>query len=597
MKKFCLIATLSVVLASYIFIACKQQKEITPEEKIAQTLVAQVDTFSDALKQLESAIENKPTDEKHLQNLFLKARLAYKNFEWAAEYFEPSTSRFVNGPPVEEIEVSTQTFEPAGLQVMEGFLYPFYDTTNRTELIDQLKKTETSCNKYKLHFTNVDILDWQIFDATKLEVFRVETLGITGFDNPFSLHSMSESYTALKSLQQVIAYYNKDDKEISNKDFDNAENYLASNINFDVFNRAEFIRSYCNPISTHISNLEQKLKIKVTTYNRLLNQDAKTLFDTNAFNINAYSPDQNSFVTPAKIELGKLLFADPTLSGTGTRSCQSCHQPSKAFTDGLVKNTIINSNKILARNTPTLINAALQSSQFYDMRVNSLEDQSINVIQNVLEMHGSIKLSVQKLWKDSMYKRMFATAFPKPNRTNIDTLEVMNAIGSYVRSLTYLNSRFDAYMRGNNNAINADELNGFNLFMGKAKCATCHYMPLFNGTFAPRYIKTEAEVIGVPQTVSSKQIDDDLGRYNIVKVESLKHAFKTPTIRNANRTAPYMHNGVFTTLEQVMNFYNKGGGKGLGIEIDNQTLPFDKLDLTKKESDDIVAFIRCLDSK
>jgi len=173
----------------------------------------------------------------------------------------------------------------------------------------------------------------------------------------------------------------------------------------------------------------------------------------------------------------------------------------------------------------------------------------------------------------------------------------MNAIGSYVRSLTYLNSRFDAYMRGDKTAMNADEVAGFNLFMGRAKCGTCHYMPLFNGTFPPRYMKIETEVIGVPQTAAGKKIDDDLGRYAVVKAESVRHAFKTPGLRNVARTAPYMHNGVFGTLEQVVDFYNKGGGAGLGLKIENQTLPFDKLELTEKERNRLVSFMKTLDSR
>jgi len=196
-----------------------------------------------------------------------------------------------------------------------------------------------------------------------------------------------------------------------------------------------------------------------------------------------------------------------------------------------------------------------------------------------------------------VYRRMFEAAFVKEGRTGIDTLEVMNAIGSYVRSLTYLNSRFDAYMRGDKTAMNADEVAGFNLFMGRAKCGTCHYMPLFNGTFPPRYIKIETEVIGVPQTAAGKKIDDDLGRYAVVKAESVRHAFKTPGLRNVARTAPYMHNGVFGTLEQVVDFYNKGGGAGLGLKIENQTLPFDKLELTEKERNRLVSFMKTLDSR
>jgi cytochrome c peroxidase len=168
---------------------------------------------------------------------------------------------------------------------------------------------------------------------------------------------------------------------------------------------------------------------------------------------------------------------------------------------------------------------------------------------------------------------------------------------AYVRSLVLLNSRFDEYMRGSKAAMTQEEVNGFNLFMGKAKCGTCHYMPLFNGTFPPRYIKIETEIIGVPKAIGKNIIDDDMGRYVIVPVESQKHAFKIVTVRNAARTAPYMHNGVFITLQQVLDFYNKGGGIGLGIKVDNQTLPSDKLNLTDKESAEIIVFIKSLDSR
>jgi cytochrome c peroxidase len=121
-------------------------------------------------------------------------------------------------------------------------------------------------------------------------------------------------------------------------------------------------------------------------------------------------------------------------------------------------------------------------------------------------------------------------------------------------------------------------------------------MPLFNGTFPPRFMKIESEVIGVPQSIKESAVDTDMGRYNVIRTAAFKHAFKTPTVRNATLTAPYMHNGVFTTLQQVMDFYNKGGGAGLGLKIDNQTLPSDKLNLTQKESEEIISFIKTLDS-
>ena len=409
---------------------------------------------------------------------------------------------------------------------------------------------------------------------------------------------MRESAASLQSLKTVLAYYeNKVGTENLPAELDEAIRYLKSNTNFNAFNRAGFITGYGNPITISITNLEKKLKIHVIRYNRLLNQDAKTLFDKDAFNVNAYAPDPESFLSEKKIALGKVLFADPILSGSGTRSCQSCHQPEKAFTDGLVKNTSLGNHTPLRRNTPTLINAALQPSQFYDLRVSTLENQSLAVVQNKEEMHGSMKGAAARIWKNDGYRQLFSAAFPKKDRKEIDTLEVMNAIGSFVRSLALLNSRFDDYMRGNKIAMSREEVNGFNLFMGKAKCGTCHYMPLFNGTFPPRYMLIESEVIGVPKTIAKNVIDNDMGRYDILKINAFKHAFKISTVRNASRTAPYMHNGVFTTLQQVMDFYNKGGGAGLGYPVENQTLPADKLDLTKKESDAVIAFIKSLDSK
>jgi len=578
-------------LLGYVFFSCTEQK-IKPEKQIARDLISQIDSFAALCSSLKAGVEGSSFVEKGmLQRQFLKARLAYKRFEWAAEYFDPAATRIVNGPPVQEVELSGVVIEPGGLQVIEGYLFPSYDTTKRSEIVRQLQLLEKTCERYKMHFANVDILDWQVFDATKLEVFRIETLGITGFDNPLTLSSSAESAACLSGIQTALGYYG------GGQGIPAAIQYLDRHTDFNSFDRAEFIKTYANPITTGITNLVGTLGIKMIRYNRLLNQDAKTLFDTLAFNVNAYVPDQASFITPEKVALGRILFSDPLLSGDGTRSCQSCHQPGKAFTDGLVKNTNLGSKALLARNTPTLINAALQPSLFYDMRVRTLEDQSMTVVQNAVEMHGSLKLSVQRLWRDTMYRRLFSAAFPRPDRTGIDTLEVMNALGSYERSLVFLNSRFDEYMRGNTGAMTAGEVRGFNLFMGKARCATCHYMPLFNGNFPPRFVKTEVEVIGVPGAKKGKEIDGDLGRYAIVANEGFRHAFKTPSLRNVALTAPYMHNGVFATLEDVMDFYNKGGGAGLGIRISNQTLPFDSLGLSGQERRDVIDFMRSLNSR
>lgn len=598
MKKAILLLFPVIIITVYSLYSCHKGVP-HPEKAISQTLLLQIDSFSMEKDKLLQLVESNHIDEKQLQEQFLQTRYAYKKIEWAAEYVSPAVSRFVNGPPVQEVEMSSgKAFEPAGLQVIEAMLFPKYDASKKSGLIEQLQKLQLGCKKYKQYFNTFDMFDWQVFDAAKLEVFRVLALGISGFDNPLTLKSMQESDLCLQSVQSgIIRYANSGEADTINRQFAAAENYLEKNTDFIKFNRAEFITRYGNPLTISISKLEKRLNIKVMRYNRLLNQDAQTLFDKDAFNVNAYAP-LDSPMMDKRVALGKLLFADPILSGTQTRSCQSCHDPEKAFTDGLVKNTILGSIKPVKRNTPTLINAGLQPSQFYDLRAQTLENQAQNVIENPDEMHGSMNIAAQRLWANKTYRELFVTIYPNAKRAGkIYNTEIQNALASYVRSLTKLNSRFDAYMRGDSKAMNPQEVNGFNLFMGKAKCGTCHYMPLFNGSFPPRYMIIESEVIGVPGTKEELAIDTDMGRYNVLKIDAFKHAFKISTVRNAALTAPYMHNGVFTTLEQVMDFYNKGGGAGLGYKVDNQTLDAGKLNLTKQETEDVIAFIKSLNSR
>ena len=201
---------------------------------------------------------------------------------------------------------------------------------------------------------------------------------------------------------------------------------------------------------------------------------------------------------------------------------------------------MLNGHVLLPRNTPTLLNAALQPAQFYDLRAATLEEQVRDVLNNPDEMQGSLARVSARMAGDSAYARLIAAAFPKDGPDGgSDTVRIVNALAAYVRSLVRLDSRFDHYMRGDSAALSGDEIEGFNLFMGKARCGTCHYMPLFNGNFPPMYNRTEAEVIGVPAAAGSRAVDADEGQFAILPAPFLQHAFKTPTLRNAGLTAPY----------------------------------------------------------
>ena len=170
---------------------------------------------------------------------------------------------------------------------------------------------------------------------------------------------------------------------------------------------------------------------------------------------------------------------------------------------------------------------------------------------------------------------------------------IRHAIASYIRTLNTFNSKFDKNLRGEEHNLTSSERKGFNLFMGKALCATCHFPPLFNGTVPPNYSDTEMEAIGTPNLAQNK-LSDDLGRFQLFKTNERKHFFKTPTIRNIAKTAPYMHNGTYKNLKEVVDFYNKGGGIGLGFYLNNQTLPFDNLMLSDTEVNNLVSFMQTL---
>lgn len=572
------------------------------EREIQKEVLSQIVSFQDYVRDtLLFELSKDQLEAQSLRQVFLKSRLLFKKFEWASEYFSADLSRRLNGPPVQEIENAdlldpalARAIDPMGLQVIEEFLYPEYDTRKKAELISQVRHLISNTAYLTSYFQDQQFADWRILDATKLELFRITALGITGFDNALSLNSMKESAASLKSLRDVLAFYvNTKENKTLLQDLDAAIGYLNQHPDFDSFDRAEFITKFGNKISTGIAELEQNLPGPKIKYNRMLRQEVKTLFDSDAFNVDAFAPGPEFHSTAAKVDLGKKLFYDELLSGTQTRSCASCHNPDLAFTDGLTKQTDIhNPSKLLTRNTPTLVNSALQSNYFYDMRALTLEDQVLDVISNQHEMAGSMEQVVKYVAADQSYQSLFAKAF---SGKGIGRDELANALACYIRSLIKLDSRFDAYMRGNQAALSKEELNGFNLFMGKAKCATCHFVPLFNGVTPPKYVQSETEVLGVPVSVKDSTPDPDLGYYEVIGIDSYKYAFKIPSVRNINKTAPYMHNGVFQTLDQVMEFYNKGGAAGVGINLPNQTLSEKNLQLTEKEKADIIAFMKSLE--
>ncbi len=564
----------------------------------------QIKTLKTAIESFKTGVDQKQSNQD-LQKQFSICRISYKKLAVLTDYFNQYETRLLNSPAINRIEseVVDRIIPPSGFQAIEDILFNDWDDNNYNkidsllndilQILHRLEKEPDMEYKFK---------DELVWDALRSAVVGITTSGITGLDSPTANYSIPEANASIDGILQILTFYKSAINEKKPAAFTemtslliNAKEYLLQNKNFNKFDRLAFITSYVNPIYKKLIETRKETGIAITAGRQAVNADATSFFSTDALNINFYSPPEEYWVTPERVELGKMLFSDPILSGNNTRSCATCHQPAKAFTDGLQKPFALDNKTLLTRNTPTLYNSGYQTTQFYDSRSDILENQLTEVVHNQEEMKGSLKQSVVDLKKSIAYSRLFNAAYPA-EKDPLNTYTIANAIASYVRSLQSLNSRFDEYVRGDETKLTKAEKKGFNLFAGKAKCATCHFIPLFNGVVPPFYANTESEVIGVPKTKSKNpaELDDDLGKYLFIQSDIYKHSFKTPTLRNIELTAPYMHNGVFNTLEEVMEFYNNGGGKGLHIAPKYQTLPFDKLDLSKKEIKDIISFMKTL---
>lgn len=291
---------------------------------------------------------------------------------------------------------------------------------------------------------------------------------------------------------------------------------------------------------------------------------------------NTFVPQENP-LTAKKVELGRFLFFDKRLSKNNTIACASCHIPAMAFTDGQPVSTGINRLQG-GRSAPASINRVFSTAQFWDGRGATLEDQSVGPLVSPVE-HGFVNHDemVKKLKGIEGYRRLFKEAFG----SDIATEAVGKAIASFQRTILSGNSPADRFdVGGDQEALTEDAQRGLTLFRGKARCTRCHSG--FN------FSDEKFHNIGIGWDTNTV----DLGRFMETKNPEDIGAFKTPTLREISRTAPYMHDGRFATLEDVVNFYNQGGIKN--PHLDNTIIP---LELTAEEKHDLVALLRSLNGE
>ncbi|TAE79741.1 MAG: cytochrome-c peroxidase, partial [Bacteroidetes bacterium] len=605
-----------LVITSFFFAVVStqsfKQSTVSPNQLVAQSYIdnfaqlkQQAALFNQLVKQQTTTV-----DKQAVHQSYYALRDAFKRVEYIWEYLDPIfVKEWINGAPLPKLDKAAPqlvVIEPKGLQVLDELL--FADEIDMKEVQKIAVELNRSIHEYPVQQKLTDRI---ILEGMRVELIRLFNLGLTGFDVPGSDRSLADARIVLKEIEQTLLTYTdaiqqKDAQMVKTckEALAKGKKQLKEQTNFETFDRLTFLTTVINPLFKQIHQVQQLLGVEsiyeVISLNAklALNYNAENLFDTAFLNPFFYVNVPQKFYAPPLVELGKYLFFDPILSASNERSCASCHNPQQAFTDGLAKSVATGFNGTVERNSPTLINAVYSERFFHDLRAEALEDQMEHVVASSKEFNTSVLEIMSKLSQSKEYQQLFKQVFTEFT-SPINQQTISFAISAYVSSLHSYHSPFDKYVRGEEKQLTASAKRGFNLFMGKAACGTCHFAPNFNGTVPPLYNESESEVLGVPQNpyVKPLQLDKDEGRVAAKLKEGApfyRYSFKTPTIRNAALTAPYMHNGAYKTLEDVMDFYNHGGGTGIGLNVPYQTLSADSLHLTKQELADVISFMQAL---
>ena len=580
--------------------------------------LAKINTFIQAQNRLGNTISNSTKITKAEIELIRKeiaqTRLQLKAVDFWLRYLEPLAYKKINSPlPVEwETEVFEKHEKPykrigAGLTLSE--LYLDEEQIDKDTLLHLITESQKATNAFlQDSITNKMKSHDHFYLCNRLFLLNLASIYTTGFECPDTVNVIPELRFMLAQTKELYAVYNQSfpanplsDKYL--KLFDATIQFVnKSSNNYSHFNHFEFIRDYVNPL--FILNQQFIINYSVFSSSNLdyaLNKTANSIFDKNLYNgqntkgIFLRVNDETSLQLIN--DLGKKLFFDPILSVNNERSCASCHKPNEYFTDTAVATSLqLNNKDVLSRNTPSLINVQFNHLSMLDGKFYTLQHQGKAVITNPIEMGSDEVEVVKKVLNVPEYKKGFKKLLKYTPQEKEVTLEhLVSAISFFYGKFGNGYAPFDDAMN-KKGTVSQDVIKGFNLFMSKAQCATCHFVPQFNGV-KPPFIGSEFEVLGTPQDAHYKALSPDKGRYEINPAPETMNAFRTGSLRNIEHTKPYMHNGVFKTLEEVVEFYNGGGGAGRGLKVDNLTLSADSLKLHVNEKQHLIQFMKALSER
>ncbi|HLA58176.1 MAG TPA: cytochrome-c peroxidase, partial [Puia sp.] len=496
-SQLCIVIGVQCICASGIIVTHTTNQDISKSE--LSRLRNESVYFASSAKALETAVDQMDNRQtitiKKARESLRQCRLQYKRIAFYLEYFYPQEARLFNGPPEPDINDSDLRYsEPAGLQVMESILFDQDIAKQKKELQRLAHNMTKSAVGIPALLSGSNSTDDQLLESFRLELIRVMTLYITGYDAPKLKSGVAEAGESLNAISDGISPYVK---RFSANDsilfyLNAGRQFIKANHDFDSFDRLGFLTRFALPLQRNLNQLSLDANMKLNTV-AVLNADAKDLFCANTFNKKAF-PDAENETDTLLVSLGKKLFFEKALSGNYSRSCVSCHSPDAYFADGLRRNKSLDGSSLLPRNTPSLLYVCYQYDQFWDGRAKGLDTQIAAVLKNKNEMNGQSDTIVSRLRNNTYYKNQFEKIWTDSGET-ISMKHVTGAIAAFIQTLTPFQSPFDQYMQGNRSALSVSQQRGFNIFMGKGQCATCHFVPLFNGLTPPFYDVTGFEIL------------------------------------------------------------------------------------------------------
>ena len=440
-----------------LFVGCKKNTT-TYSDSTTQNISG---LYHDQLKACIEACEQIKADNPRdsLIQQFKKARLRFKNLEPIMGFFNAATYKSLNRPNlpiVDEDDNAEKVLQPTGFQVLEELVttdsIPIALVKEHQRNIINILKLEQSNFTFS-HVKNHHIM-WMIRDT----YLRVLSLGISGFDSPVLQYAIPENEAVFSGLIQVFKLY-KDrykNQQLYYKQLKALQRgqQALNGKDFNSFDRYSFIKNHLHPLLDLLNKTQKDWQIQFP-FNRKLNSNASSFFSDTTFNVQHFSASHDK-ISNEVIALGKELFFDPSLSGNNQMSCFSCHQPNKAFTDGMQFSKARNGG-LVSRNSPTLLYSGLQAAQFYDARAASLETQIIGVIENNKEFHNDIETILNTLQSDKKYVAQFNRHYD--NGLTSDNFR--HAIANFVRTLSPFDSKFDRNITGKDESLTTTEIEGF----------------------------------------------------------------------------------------------------------------------------------------